>query len=801
MGSPLTYSPSVQPSFDFDATLKGRILASSGEGIPFVSIGIVLPATGELLGGGTSDEHGSFSLKISSPEALTLRISAVGYEELLFPLEPLASGESKEIGELVLRESVGDLEEVTVRAARPDVRIEADKTVMRVAGTVLAEGNHALDVLGRAPGVFIDQEGRIQLNGRSGVVVFINDRQTYMSAEDLATFLRSMPADNIENIEVIANPGARYDAEGAGGVINIQLKKNTLDGIFGNVQLGSLYNGRYSPTMGLALNAKKGAWTTQFNVNYNEFAFDNDLEIFRNFSQENGVATFDQQSRITQRNRNLFTNATIDYALNDRHTVGMNVQLSGTRSTENTPSFTQIDTPGALQPDFFESFNRGDVQIGRVFANFNYVGKLDTIGTRLSADLDITRMDRGREALLTNFFWTGSQREEASMSRILNEEAMDYRILTAKVDLYRPLAKGSFEAGLKGSWVYSDNDLQMFRSEGENPFVVDPNTNTFLYEERVLAAYATLNGKLSPKFSYTGGLRLEHSGISGTSRTLNEVNTQRYTDLFPSLLLQHKVSDTYQIVYSANRRISRPNYGLLNPFVFFIDPLTTQTGNPQLRPQYANTLEMNHIVQGAYQFSISYAQTQDIFQQVFEQDEVAKTTNTFTTNLDRSHNVNVRAMLPASIASWWSTSNMLQGTYVAWKSPLGDGFLDVAQFSYMARTQHNLMLPKGYKVELVGMYMGPMLWGQALIKSMAWMDMGVSKTMLQDRLSVSLNFNDVFRSRWVRADVQFDQIDTRFRQYNADQSVRLTLRYKFSKGESFRLNQRSGSEEERSRLN
>ncbi|WP_083836544.1 TonB-dependent receptor [Nitritalea halalkaliphila] len=447
MGSPMSFGTNSALVIDFDATLKGRIVDSTGEGVPFVSIGIVLPSSGELLGGGTSDELGAFQLNISSPEALTLRISAVGYEELIYPLAPLSSGESREIGTLVVRESVGDLEEVTVRAARPDVRIEADKTVMRVAGTVLAEGNHALDVLGRAPGVFIDQEGRIQLNGRSGVVVFINDRQTYMSAEDLATFLRSMPADNIEHIEVIANPGARYDAEGAGGVINIQLKKNTLDGVFGNVQLGSLYNGRYSPTLGVALNAKKGAWTTQFNVNYNEFAFDNELEIFRNFAQENGVATFDQQSLIAQRNRNLFTNATVDYAINDQHTVGMNVQLSGTASTENTPSFTQIDAPGALQPDFFESFNRGDVQIGRVFANFNYVGKLDTLGTRLSADIDITRMDRSRDALLTNFFWTGSQREEATRSRILNEEAMDYRIFTAKVDFYRLWPKAPSKQG------------------------------------------------------------------------------------------------------------------------------------------------------------------------------------------------------------------------------------------------------------------------------------------------------------------------------------------------------------------
>jgi hypothetical protein len=378
---------------------------------------------------------------------------------------------------------------------------------------------------------------------------------------------------------------------------------------------------------------------------------------------------------------------------------------------------------------------------------------------------------------------------------------MYYTIFTAKVDFTKSLKGGkTLETGLKGSWVESDNNLDLSRAENEGPFEPDPNSNRFIYNENVLAAYATLKGSFSEKLSYQAGLRGEYSDIVGNSVTLNQVNKQNYFNLFPSVFVQQKVSDKYQIVYNANRRITRPNYRLLNPFVYYIDPLTSETGNPNLKPQYSTNFEMNHIINGAYQLTLGYSVTEDAFMQVFIQDQEARTTTTFTDNFEQTKNANFRAIVPVEIKKWWMTSNMLQVNYNQFQTQIGEDYLDVGQVSYMVRTQQNFTLPKGFKLELMAMYLGPQIWGQGLIEGFGWVDAGLTKSVMKDKLSISVNGTDIFRTQLIKAKVQFADIDTNFKQYRSNQGVRFTLRYNFAKGESFRVKSNSGSSEERNRL-
>ena len=255
--------------------LRGKIVDQKGQAIAYANVALVAEE-GTLLDGAVSGEDGNFSITSAKSGKVKLVVSSLGYtthtsEE--FFLEP---GLDKDFGALTLVEEVTGLDEVTVKASRPQIIIEPDKTIVNVEGTVMAEGANALDVLGRSPGIFINAEGIINLNGRTGVTVMINDRPTYMSATDLANFLRSMPADNIKSIEVITSPSARFDAEGAAGVINIQLKKNTVEGVFGNVQVGGRYNGSGAPTTGITLNVKNRRLTTNGTFNYNEFVELND---------------------------------------------------------------------------------------------------------------------------------------------------------------------------------------------------------------------------------------------------------------------------------------------------------------------------------------------------------------------------------------------------------------------------------------------------------------------------------------------------------------------------------------------
>lgn len=782
--------------------ISGKILDQKGAPVAYANVALIAVEGNGLIDGAVSDEDGSFIIESVKSAKVSLVVSSIGFSTYTSEPFELTPGLIKDMGTVNIQDEMTGLDEVTVKSTRPEIIIEPDKTVVNVEGTVMAEGSNALDVIGRSPGVYVDQDGIINLNGRSGVVVMINDRQTYMSATDLANFLRSMPADNIKSLEVINNPSARFDAEGAAGVINIKLKRNTVDGVFGNVQLGGQYNGLWAPIGGVALNVKKGKWTTNANFNHNQYAIFNDLDINRNFTLPEGISNFNQDSRITQRDKNWFFNGAANYEINENQNLGLNIQASTSNDVNTSTSLTNITNPGTDIIDYLDSRNDANGHSDRIFANLHYDAKLDTLGTKISSDIDFTRMNANSESLLGNTYWSGEDQGSGMRNQILTLNEMYYNIFTAKVDFVKPLKNGnSFETGLKGSWVKSDNDLDLQRANEDGPFQPDPSSNRFIYNENVLAAYASYKGKFSEKVSYQAGLRGEYSDIRGNSVTLGQINEQNYFNLFPSVFVQHKVSDNYQIIYNANRRITRPNYRLLNPFIYYIDPLTSEQGNPGLKPQYSNNFEMNHVVKGAYQFTLGYSETEDAFMQVFMQDQESRTTTTFTDNFDKTRNANFRAIVPVQIKEWWSTSNMLQVNYNRFKSQIGDDFLDQDQTSFMMRTQHNLTLPAGFKLELIGMYIGPQIWGQGTIDGFGWVEAGVTKSLMKDKLTLAVNGTDLFRTQVIRANVNFADIDTSFRQYRSNQGIRFTLRWRFAQGESFRVNSSTGSTEERNRLN
>ena len=782
------------------AKISGKVEDQKGQPVPYANVALI-SVDGGLVDGAVSDEDGNFLIESVKSAKVKLVISSIGYHTFSSEVFELQPGIAKDFGKLKIEDEMTGLDEVTVKASRPEIIIEPDKTIVNVEGTVMAEGSNALDVIGRSPGIYVDQDGNINLNGRTGATVMINDRPSYMSATDLANFLRSMPADNIKSIEVINNPSARFDAEGSAGVINIQLKKNTVDGVFGNVQVGGQYNGLYAPSAGATLNVKKGKWSTNGTLNYNEYANFNDLDIYRNFTLDEGISSFNQDSRITSRYKTPSFVGSANYEINKNQNLGINLQMSSSKDVNTSESKTEISNPGQSHFNYIKSLNDAEGQRNRVFSNLHYDAKLDTLGTKISADVDFTLMDQSSSSLLNNSFWSGLDPNTITQDRILTLNDMYYTIFTSKVDFTKPLKGGkTLETGLKGSWVKSDNDLNLSKSVEEGPFEPDPNSNQFIYQENVLAAYATLKGSFNSKLSYQAGLRGEYSDIMGNSVTLQEVNTQKYFNLFPSVFVQHKVSEKYQIVYNANRRITRPNYRLLNPFVYYIDPLTSEKGNPGLTPQYSTNFEMNHVINGAFQFTMGYSVTEDTFMQIFEQDQEDRSTTTFTDNFDKTRNANFRAILPFEIKKWWNTSNMVQVNYNQFQSQIEEEFLNVDQVSYMARTQHNFILPKGFKMELMGMYLSPQIWGQGQIKGFGWVDLGLTKSLMKDKLSLSVNGTDLLRTQVIRANVDFADIDTSFRQYRSNQGIRFTLRYNFAKGESFRVRSSTGSSEERNRL-
>jgi hypothetical protein len=787
-------------------TVAGKLLyGTESEPAAFTTVSLLHPETKKIIVGQVTDKNGVFNIQTDYSGKFIIQVTSIGFKKYeSVPFEGKV-GEKMEIPAIKLEEEITSLKEVSVKATRPNVIIEADKTIVTVEGTVMAQGNNALDIVGRSPGIFIDTDGNINLNGRAGATVLINDRQTYMSRQELINFLRGMPAENIKSIEIISTPGARYDAEGTAGMINIKLKSaSKVDGTSGSISVGTQYNGQLGNLVGGTVNVKKKKLVFAGNLNYNEGRQLVTQDMRRNFFSATETAVFQQISENNITRKNLVFLGAADYELNKNHSIGINMQLSAQNSSNKRSSLGNITSNKTTDHNNQLTRLTNSTDNNRAFLNLHYSGTLDSAGSRLSADIDFTKMNGFGNEVLDNRYWLNQDANNYTTDKIRNITDLDFNILTAKVDYVKVLSKTrTLEAGLKGSYVYTDNDLQLSRSSGTGPFTADPGSNHFIYDEKVAAAYATFKDVLSKKLNYQAGLRVEYSDIVGNSVTLNKATPQQYLNLFPTLFLQHKVSDNYQVNYSFTRRINRPNYNQLNPFIVYLDPLTSNQGNPNLKPQFSYNFEVSHVFKKTSQIALGYSRIEDLFQRALEQDAAARTTRSIPVNLDHSQNFNLRFLLPKALSKKWNTSNTLQFNYNVYKSFIGKEYLDVNQFSYFGRSQHNFVLPGNFKLEVTGFYQGPQRSGQFLIESQGWVDMGLTRSFKKDKLSLSLNGSDVFRTQKARFKVQFSDIDTRAIQYFSNQTVRFTARYNFQKGKAFKTqnSNRSGSAEERDRMN
>lgn len=795
MMSMLTLTLAIS-SYAQQASISGQITEASGEPVSFANVAL-LTQEEKLITGTVTEADGKFSLRTEAGDFI-ISISSIGFEAKKIKVT-VTEGEELKLQKLVLAEDTEVLDAVTVKSLRPIIEMEPDKMVVTIEGTAMSEGNTAFDVLGKTPGVFVDQDGNIQLNGKQGILVMIDDRQTYMSATELQTLLESMPADNIRNIELITNPSARYDAEGVGGIININLKKNHMVGMNGSVYAGHEYNRYHGFNSGVNINYKRDKLSTFVNVDYSRRNRYRDNGFDRNFEQSG------QSTNMTQEGEWRFTNHVpsirtgLDYDITDKHSVGFNVRTTFFTGKDDFSMVSEV-TEGSQPPTFISSQNLIDRGFTNFTSNVHYVGKLDSLGRRISVDLDYANMNMMSNATFLNRY-TSASGEALLNEQLANDNPVNYDIFAFRSDYVHPLANGrKLEMGVKASRVISDNNLQ-FERLGENGWEEFTDmSNHFIYREHIFAGYANFNSKLGDNWSLKAGVRAEQTFADGYSVTMDSSNIRSYLNFFPSVFLQQRIKENYSLTYSYSRRINRPNYESLNPFAFYIDPFTLAMGNPNLNPSFSNNVEFTQTFYQRYNLTVGYSRTEGAVAEVPLFNEETNTTVLQVNNLDRIQNVSIRAIAPVQIAPWWQMQNVLVLNYNEVYSNFGGGDL-IAQdiFNIYTQSGNTFMLPKGFRVELNGTYMSPQVYGAFAMKEMWWIDTAVKKSFLDNQLDVSVSFNDIFRSNVFTGTANFQGQNAVITQYNGWQSVRFSVRYRFNKGMKFEASRRNGGLEEISR--
>lgn len=694
------------------------------------------------------------------------------------------------------------LKEVTVTAKMPLIKHKADRIIINVDGMITAAGSNALEVLSKSPGVFVDIDGNIQLNGKSGVLVLIDDRPTYFSAQDLAAYLRSLPAGMIDKIELISNPPARYDASGS-AVINIQLKKNKTPGLNGNMSIG--YNqgvyARSNNALNISYRHKK------INV-FGNLGYSRDAGYTKETSQRNyenaSLMLLDRRYHYSSNGYNV--RAGIDYYASAKTTLGI-LLTGGIRPRADQLNYNSDQLNTGQKPDSTAiGSTAGNYQWYSGGVNLNMLHRINGKGASVTGDLDYVNIHvNGSQYLLADVYQ--SDGNLSSANDIMYQLPADINIWSAKTDYNLPL-KGnvSFEAGYKSSWVNTDYNNSWFEKVGSYYLPDYGRSDHFVYKENINALYASA-AKEWKRWSVKGGVRMENTQMQG-HQPGNIVITdsafkRNYTNFFPSFYLSWKAdtsgNHTFGISYST--RIRRPGYQQLNPFLFYNDRYTFATGNPGLKPHYMYAVELQYNYKSNFGVELAYFRINNLIQSI-----VYPVGDAFVSrpeNFGLNYSFNLVSWLSADLVKDWHVNAKLIVFHLINKGMADYQIVNNTINSGEVEINNQFRLSKKWSAEISGLYATSHLSGQTKTKPSWHLDGGIQKLILKEKGTLKVSVNDVFQTMIRRELITTAEMISQRRVETDTRRIGIAFSYRFGKDANNRKRNHNtgGAAEEQGRVN
>lgn len=770
--------------------VAGQVNQAGNKPVEFATVTLLKAKDSTLVKGAIADINGHYEFEQVKQGKYLIAAVSIGMTKTYSPVFDV-TGNKVQVPTVSLAAVSKALKGVDVTARRPFVEQKADKMVVNVESSITAAGGSAMEVLEKSPTINVDKDGNVSMKGKAGVVIMIDGKPTNMTSLDLAEMLKSMPATNVDQIELISNPSAKYDAAGNAGIINLKLKKNTSYGTNGNLTASVAQGIRPRWNGGLNLNHRNAKFNVFGSYNYSHREAQQDLGVYRSFTDENGLRIYDQTNKMHQKSDYQGGKIGADYFISKGHTIGVMVDLADrtqrypSNSITNIGNGTRVDSTLHTNSNYDSKWRRGSY-------NINYRGILDSTGRELNIDLDYAR---NTDKQTTNIYSLSRDAEGKSIlgsDTSRNNQPSRIEIKTAKLDYVHPLKnQAKLEAGVKMSFVTTDNNAR-FDSLRNNAWILDDNrSNHFIYKENVNAAYINFN-KQFKKLNIQLGLRGEQTNISGTSESVNAKgnnvvkNDSSYFNLFPNVGLNYVLNKSNTLGLTYSRRIERPSYEDLNPFEFYIDRYTKQSGNPYLRPQYSNNFELTHTFKDFLITSIGYSHTKDMMTRILEA-EVDRTTGDTSVirykyqNVAKSDNFNLNISVPMPITKWWMSFTTVSVSYAKYQTVVDNNLVKLASGAFFGRTQQTFTLSKNTAAEVTFFYVSPQVTNEGLfkMKSMSSLDLGVSQKIMKGKGSLKLNVTDVFRTNYFRGDFNnAGRYTSIYSRWDAQQ-VRLTFNYRF----------------------
>lgn len=775
----------------------GLVKNTSGKAVEYASVALKYNDE-RLFKGVLTDSVGRFMFANVPNGTYKLVISSMGYINHTIPNFQISDTKNiHHFSNIQMADDAKQLNAVVVSGQKKIIEQSMDKMTLNVENSILAEGNTALELLERAPGVKIDSDGKISLKGRTGVNVMMNGKLTYLSASELAVLLKAINSSSISKIEIINSPSSKYDAAGNAGIINIVMKKNQMKGLNGAVSVngGAGRNARYGG--GFNLNYRSSSFNIYGNYNYGYRGETEYLDFIRRFAD--GQATTSRTStQRTETNEPLNTHnfrVGIDYEIDTNNVIGLLVNGNMGRYIHDSKTSNLIKNNQEILLSDMLTQNYDKQSWQSLTYNLNYLHRFAKKGRELSADLDFAPNRFSSNLNLDTYTKPNSDFPSGDLAKRRGTVPARTDVYVAKVDYADVLNKAiKWEAGAKSSFIEADNNL-VYHQFINNDWQYDAtSSNHFRYKEQIHAAYLNLMAEFG-KTSVQAGLRGEYTNTNGNQITTNTIFNRDYFQLFPNVAVNQNLNTNNQVQLSYSRRIERPNYGALNPFRMFRDPSLYYEGNPYLKPELTQNIVFNHVFKGKFTTSLNYSRTTDVITWVTGQNDATNTTYEAPKNLPSLINYGVSFTAQIDYFKWWSGTNF--ANIFRNKYDLEDE--QHKQTSFSINTQNSFKITKGFSAELNAFYNSASVYGIITEKSYWAVSAAFQKSVLNDKGSIKLAINDIFQTNNFRNETRYQNIDMYSRIWIDSRRAILSFIYRFGKQFETKV-RKTGSEDIQDRI-
>ncbi len=713
--------------------IEGSIKDSEGIALEFATIRLHSLPDSSIVTGTLSDTSGYYRFENISYGNYFVIVSTIGYTDTYLPSFTLSKENNKQHFDAVVAEHEAS-QEILITAQEPFIRQEAGITVVNVEAGILNAGLTAADVLQRTPGATVDKDGIVKLKGKGGVLVLLDGKPLYMDDAQVGALLKSIPADQIKEMEIITSPSAKYDAAGNAGIINIKLKKGAYEGLNGSVN-SSIAKGVYPKALtGINLSYKKKKLTLSGGYQY---SYKKDLQrssvnrSYTNF-QDSSYYTSTEYAhpKYTQ---NVLLNGSYD--LSSKSTLLWDGTALYQNSTWQGTTDSKLYAPSGGLSSYFSTNDQSKSEYYNINSSIGYKYQIDTVGSELFFQGEYKKNTSKSDQVFTTDYYDANGNTAQSATSYKSYIPIDVDQWGAKVDFAKTLIyKIKLEAGVKYMGVKTNANVT-------SSYVAE---NNFIYTEHIQAAYATLNKQLN-KWKLSGGVRMEHTLSKGEQKTLDSIFNRNYTNFFPSATVSYQSSEktSYTLLYS--KRIKRPSYHDLNPFVYYSDPYNSYSGNPYLLPEYTHQTELTTSKwNGIFLATLNYSYTLQPLTEGFKIDPNSLATTYTSRNLSNQQNAGLSFSVNSTIKHWWSMNNYVYFYNNSLTGDVGFGMQTVSRTAWMLNATHTFKFPHSISAELSFNYESPNYFGTILYREVWQLSAGVQKKFMHENISLKLSVTDIF---------------------------------------------------------